>query len=165
MFALVPVEGSAETLQGRVVGVAEGDTLTILIAGNIQHKIRLAGIDAPEKRQPFGERSRQHLALLAHGRDGTALCNKTDRYRRKVCKVTVQPPDCSTCDKTLDVGLAQVAIGAAWWYREYAKEQSPEDRSRYESAEQEAQNNRLGLWRDKDLVPPWEWRRNQRKQH
>ena len=155
MFPLLPVVALAETLHGRVVGVADGDTLTILAAGNIQHKIRLAGIDAPEKRQPFGERSRQHLGHLAHGKDAAALCNKIDRYRRRVCKVLVQSPDCPTCEKTLDVGLAQVAVGAAWWYREYAKEQSPEDRARYESAEQEARTKRVGCQRRREFRLIW----------
>ena len=149
-------------INGRVVSIADGDTLTILAAGNFQHKIRLAGIDAPEKRQPFGQRSRQHLGHLAHGKEALALCNKIDRYRRRVCKVMVQPPDCSTCDKTLDVGLAQLTVGAAWWYRDYAIEQSAEDQGRYESAEQEARGKRLGLWVDKNPVPPSEWRRSQR---
>ena len=71
----------------------------------------------------------------------------------------VQPPDCPRCGKTLNVGLAQVTDGMAWWYRYYGKEQSAEDRGRYESAEQEARLRRLGLWRDNDPVPPWEWRR------
>lgn len=62
----------------------------------------------------------------------------------------------------VDVGLAQIAVGAAWWYREYAKEQSPEDRRRYESVELEARGKRIGRWLDKAPVPPWEWRGSQR---
>ena len=141
-------------INGRVVSIADGDTLTILAAGNVQHKIRLSGIDAPERRQPFGEHSRQHLAHLAHGKDATAQCNKIDRYRRRVCKVMVQPPDCPTCDKTLDAGLAQVGVGAAWWYRKYSKEQSPEDRARRSVAEEDARTQKLELWREKDRVSP-----------
>ena len=59
---------------------------------------------------------------------------------------------------TLDVGLAQITTGRAWWFRKYADEQSPEDRARYEFAEQEARAKRVGLWRDGTAVPPWEWR-------
>ena len=101
-------------INGRVVSVADGDTRTILDpVKKVQHKIRLAGIDAPEERQPFGQRSRQHLGHIAKGQDATALCYKIDRYRRRVCKVMVQPPDCPTCDNTLDVGLAQIIVGGA----------------------------------------------------
>jgi len=71
----------------------------------------------------------------------------------------LQPSDCPTCDRTVDVGLAQIAVGGAWWYREYAKEQSPKDRGRYDAAEQEARSKRLGLWVDKSSIPPWEWSR------
>ncbi|MBZ5653622.1 MAG: thermonuclease family protein [Acidobacteriia bacterium] len=105
------------------------------------------------------------MGHLAHGKDATALCNKIDRYRRGVCVVYVQPPDCPTCDQTVDVALAQVAVGAAWWYREYAKEPSADDRARYSVAEQDARAHKLGLWRDKDPVPPWEWRRNKNSYH
>lgn len=89
---------------GKVVAVADGDTITILDAGNKQHRIRINGIDAPEKAQPFGDRSRQNMGSMVTGREVTADCHKTDRYGRQVCKVWVQPADCSTCGKTLDVG-------------------------------------------------------------
>src|SRR3990170_381953 len=108
----------AETLSGKVINVADGDTITIL-SGQVAHRVRLSGMDAPEKGQPYGNRSRQNLARIAHGRDATAECHKTDRYKRKVCRVWVQPLDCPTCGHTLDVGLAQIAAGLAWWYREY----------------------------------------------
>lgn len=147
----------AETLSGKVIHVADGDTITIL-AGAVAHRVRLAGIDAPEKAQPYGNRSRQHLSQIAHGKDATLHCHKTDRYQRKVCKVMVQPADCPKCGHTLDVGLAQIVAGLAWWYREYAREQSPDDRGRYESAEQEASGRRIGVWSDKSPMPPWEWR-------
>ena len=88
--------------------------------------------------------------------------NKHDRYGRIVGKVWVTPPDCPTCGKTLDVGLAQITTGMAWWYRKYANEQSPEDQGRYEFAEQEAKAKRVGLWQDKNPQPPWEFRRMSR---
>lgn len=70
----------------------------------------------------------------------------------------VQPGDCPRCGKTLDVGLAQISVGLAWWYKRYADEQSAEDRGRYESEEQEARLRKRGLWADAKPVPPWEWR-------
>ena len=149
----------ADTLTGRVVGVTDGDTITVLDADRQQHKIRLGGIDAPEKAQPFGQRSKENLSRLVFNKDVRVESEKRDKYRRIVGKVWVQPADCPTCPMTLDAGQAQLAAGMAWWYRKYAKEQSAEDRGRYEFEEQEAKVRRVGLWGDADPVPPWEWRR------
>ena len=82
-----------------------------------------------------------------------------DRYRRIFGKVWVQPSDCPTCGETLDVCYAQISTGLAWWYRAYAKEQSSEDRGRYESEENDARLRKRGLWADPAPVPPWDWRR------
>ena len=79
----------ADVLEGRVVSVADGDTSTLLDSNRQHHRIRLAGIDAPEKVQPFGQRSKQHLSELAFGKDGKADCHKIDRYDRGVCTVFV----------------------------------------------------------------------------
>jgi endonuclease YncB( thermonuclease family) len=152
----------AATIDGKVINVADGDSIAILDADHKQHRIRINGIDAPERGQAFGDRSRQSMAGMVAGKDVTADCHKTDRYGRQVCKVWVQPSDCPRCGKTLDVGHAQIVAGMAWWYREYAKEQSPEDRGRYESEENEARLRRRGLWQDSDPVPPWDWRREKR---
>jgi endonuclease YncB( thermonuclease family) len=104
----------------------------------------------PEKAQPFGKVSKQHLARLVFNRGAVAECPKRDRYGRQVCLVRVDG---------VDVALAQIEAGLAWWYRKYAKEQSAQDRATYAAVEQHAQESRRGLWRDKDPVPPWEWRR------
>jgi endonuclease YncB( thermonuclease family) len=149
----------AETLTGRVVGVSDGDTVTVLDADHQQHKIRLQGIDAPEKAQPFGQRSKENLSDLVFNKEVRVEWDKRDRYGRIVGKVWVQPVSCPTCPMTLDAGHAQVTVGLAWWYRKYAKEQSPQDRGAYEFSEQEAKAKRVGLWSDTDPVPPWEWRR------
>jgi len=131
------------TIEGRVVAVADGDTITILDRDKRQHKIRFNRIDAPEKKQPFGQRSRQNLSALIFDRNVRAECNKRDRYGREVCKVLDGPHD---------VGLEQIRAGLAWWYRAYASEQSPEDRERYEHAEQDARAKKVGLWRDPNPV-------------
>ena len=94
-----------------MVGVSDGDTITVLDSERKQHKIRINGIDAPEKGQAFGERSRQSLAQMAHEKDARIECHKTDRFGREVCKVWVQPLDRPRCGKTLDVGLAQISVG------------------------------------------------------
>ncbi len=148
----------ADTLTGIVVGVSDGDTITVLDAERQQHKIRLSGIDAPEKEQPFGQRSKENLSRLVFNKEVAVEWTKRDRYKRIVGKVMVQPSDCPTCGKTLDAGHAQITVGLAWWYLKYAKEQSPQDRGSYESDEQEAKARRVGLWVDAEPIPPWEWR-------
>ena len=150
----------AATLSGTVVGVSDGDTITVLDANREQHKIRVAGIDAPEKAQPFGQRSKEALSMLVFGKDVDVQWSKRDRYQRIVGKVLVADPTCQRrCPKTLDAGLAQVTAGLAWWYRKYAKEQSAEDAQRYELAEQEARSHGVGLWSDGQPMAPWDWRK------
>ena len=105
---LLAIAAHAETLTGRVVAIADGDPLTIVDGFNKQHRIRPSGIDAPEKAQPFGERSKQNLGRLAFNRPALADCAKRDKYGRQVCVVRVNGAD---------VALGQVAAGLAWWYR------------------------------------------------
>ncbi|WP_434735479.1 thermonuclease family protein [Candidatus Accumulibacter necessarius] len=90
--------------------------------------MRLGGIDAPETAQPFGQRSKENLSRLVFNKDVRVEWEKRDKYKRIVGKVWVQPASCPTCPITLDVGHAQITVGMAWWYRKYAKDQSPEDR-------------------------------------
>lgn len=162
-LALLPLAAVAATLAAHVVGVHDGDTITVLDAERKQHKIRLAGIDAPESRQAFGNRSKESLSRLVFGKDVQIEWTKRDRYKRIVGKVWTSSPDanCHTakCPMTLDANLAQVTVGMAWHYKEYEREQSREDRERYAVAEQEARARKVGLWADKQPIPPWEWRR------
>ena len=159
LLTLFATVSHGEVLYGRVVGVADGDTVTVLDADRQRHKIRLRGIDAPEKAQPFGQRSKENLSRLVFGKDVRVEWDKRGKYKRIVGKVWVQPASCPTCSMTLDAGHAQITVGLAWWYRKYAKEQSPTDRGAYEFSEQEAKAKRVGLWSDPAPVPPWEWRR------
>jgi endonuclease YncB( thermonuclease family) len=144
----------AETISGRVVGVADGDTLTVLDASKQQHKIRLDGIDAPEKAQPFGDRSKQSLSDLAFNRDVQVQTHKRDRYGRVVGKVL---------HDGADLNLIQINRGMAWHYKAYAGEQTPEDRMRYAAAEEIARREKRGLWRDKEPTPPWDWRKSAKR--
>lgn len=146
----------AETLTGRTVGVADGDTITVLDITNTQHKIRLAGIDAPEKSQPFGQRSKESLSALVFGRTVTVETDKVDRYRRKVGKVRTP--------EGTDANLEQVRRGLAWHYKEYEREQSEADRATYAAAEDIAREQRQGLWVEAQAVAPWEFRKAQRDQ-
>lgn len=141
---------SAATLRGEVVSLADGDTVTVLDTSKTLHKVRLAGIDAPEKRQPFGDRSRQNLAALVFRKQVVVDWNKTDRYRRIVGTVTIGQ---------VDAGLEQIRAGMAWHYKQYAREQVAEDRSAYSAAEDAAREARSGLWSQRDPVPPWDFRK------
>jgi endonuclease YncB( thermonuclease family) len=149
-------------IYGKVVAVSDGDTIKVLDSTNVQHKVRLTGIDAPEKAQPFGNASRNHLASLVAGKEVRVESSKTDRYGRVLGKIWVQPGDCSSCGKTLDANHAQILSGMAWWYRHYAKDQPTEDRERYKSAVREAKGRKLGLWSEPNAIPPWAWRKGQR---
>jgi len=151
--ALAAVPALAHALEGRVVGIQDGDTLTVLDGARQQHRIRIAGIDAPEKAQAFGAAAKENLSRLAFGEQVDVRCNKRDRYGREVCNVYVS---------SRDVGLEQVRSGHAWWYREYAREQAVDERRSYEAAEQEARAAHRGLWRDAGPIPPWDWRRQSR---
>ena len=135
---------------GKVVGVADGDTIVVLDSSKTQHKVRLAGIDAPEKAQAFGNRSKQSLSDMVFMKQVTIETSKIDRYGREIGKVV---------HNGADICLEQVKHGMAWWYRDYRYEQSPEDRVLYEAVEDSAKAGKLGLWADKEPVAPWEWRR------
>lgn len=147
---MVTPVAQAETLNGTVVAISDGDTLTLLDKNHQQHKIRLMGIDAPESHQAFGQKSKTHLSNLVFKREVSAECGKTDIYRRQVCKIRVNG---------IDANLEQVKAGMAWWYRSYSREQLPQDREDYEAAEVSAKSQGLGLWSEKNPIPPWEWRK------
>ena len=155
-FALLAVfvcDARAATLEGRVVGVSDGDTVTVLTAENRQFKIRLSGIDAPEKKQPFGAHAKETLARQLFGQPVVVEWSKTDRYGRILGKVEVDG---------VDANLEQVREGSAWVYTQYLRELPVEDRKLYLEAERLAKAERRGLWRDEQPEPPWQWRRERR---
>jgi endonuclease YncB( thermonuclease family) len=140
----------AETLTGAVIKVADGDTLTILDATKAQHRIRLGGIDAPEKKQAFGNRAKQALSAAAYGKQVTVVTHKKDRYGRYVGTVLFAGKD---------LGLELVHQGLAWHYKAYELEQPPEERDAYAAAEIRARKLQRGLWIDTAPIPPWDFRR------
>ena len=144
---------AAETLTGEVIGLADGDTITVLDSSNRQHKVRLSGIDAPEKTQPFGNRSTQSLAKAVFRQTVTVEWQKVDRYGRIVGRVVL--------DGT-DANLAQIEAGLAWHYVAYASEQAPAEREAYALAESQARIQRRGLWQDREPIAPWAYRRAKR---
>lgn len=138
-----------------MVRVADGDTITVLDASKVQHKIRLAGIDAPEKAQAYGQRSRESLDELVAGRTVIVETTKKDRYGRFVGKVLVNGRD---------INIEQIRRGMAWFYRHYEKELTDSDRQSYDRAEVEAKDYQRGLWADRSPTPPWEFRQTKRGQ-
>jgi endonuclease YncB( thermonuclease family) len=143
-------------IAGKVVSDTDSDTIKALDETNTEHKVRLTGIDAPERGQPFGTASTKSLNRMVAGKQVRVESSKSDRYGRILGKVWVQPVDCPTCGKTLDANHAQILAGVAWWYRYYAKEQSPDDRGRYELAEDEARKRKWGLWADPNPINPYD---------
>ena len=139
-----PVRSSVE---GKVVAVSDGDTVTVLV-GREQTKVRLWGIDAPEKAQAFGQRSREHVSLLVFGKTVRVEVWGKDRYGRTLGRIF---------HGGADVNLAMVRAGMAWWYQQYAP--GADD---IELAEQQARAAKAGLWRDPQPQPPWEFRKDRR---
>jgi micrococcal nuclease len=136
----------AETLIGKVVSVADGDTLTLLDKTKKQYKIRFAAIDAPEKRQAFGNKAKQYLVKLCFGKDAEAIIETVDRYGRYVAEVYCEG---------INANESLLSEGLAWVYTQYAKKFP-----HYKDLEDESRLNRIGLWADSNPVPPWEFRRN-----
>ena len=143
------------------MSIADGDTITVLDSKKVLHKVRVAGIDAPEKSQPFGGRSKQNMARMGFGQIAEIEWKKKDRYGRIVGKVLLPPEDCrgGNCPHSLDAGLAQIAAGLAWHYKKYEGEQQPADRLTYSETENRAQVKKIGLWSEPNPKAPWDYRR------
>ncbi|MFX0200085.1 MAG: thermonuclease family protein [Candidatus Hodarchaeota archaeon] len=139
---------AADTFTGKVVGVSDGDPIKVMRQDRAV-KVRLHGIDCPEKKQPYGTRAKQYTSHMAFGNEVTVRVKTTDRYGRIVGEVIL--PDGTSLNKEL------VFVGLAWWYRKYA----PNDRT-LKALEAGARAEKKGLWADKNPIPPWEWRRGER---
>lgn len=140
----------ADEIAGRIVNIHDGDTVTLLTQDKTRVKIRLVGIDAPELKQAYGRVSKGHLASLVANHSVVVDYHKRDRYGRTLGKILIDG---------IDANLEQVHDGMAWHFKKYRKEQSENDRISYTAAEDEAKKKKLGLWKDRNPVPPWEWRK------
>ena len=140
----------ASELTGKVVGISDGDTFTLLTSDKQQVKVRLAEIDAPESGQPYGNKSKQALSGLIFGKDVRVVVQTTDRYGRTVGRPYVA---------SLDICAEMVRMGAAWAYRDYLKDK---DLLTFES---DAKAKKRGVWGllEAQNMPPWEWRRSGRQ--
>jgi endonuclease YncB( thermonuclease family) len=146
------VKEQLRELRGRIVRVTDGDTVLLLDASNIQIKIRLADIDAPESQMPYGSAAREYLVGLVLDKQVVAVTQKKDRYGRTVATLMLG---------TLDVNLAMVQAGLAWHYKRYVREQSAAQAVAYAQSEIDARVRVRGLWQHEKPTPPWEWRRTQ----
>lgn len=147
---LLALSARAEVLTGKIVGVSDGDTVTLLVGGQTQHRIRLLGIDAPESSQAFGQASKNQLSQWVFAQEIDADCPKTDRFNRRLCRLLLNGTD---------INLALVEAGYAWHYKQFQSDQTPKDRVLYAAAEDAARQQRVGLWVDPNPVPPWDFRR------
>jgi endonuclease YncB( thermonuclease family) len=148
-YSVVSTALSNDLITARVVGVADGDSITVLAPGNRQVKIRLHGIDCPERRQAFGNRAKQFTSSLCFGKTIQYREVDTDRYRRTVATVYL--------DDGRELNLEILKAGFVWHYKRYSKRQD------YANAENHARAERLGLWADKNPTAPWQWRRERQK--
>ena len=134
-------------VRGKVVKIADGDTFTILVDQK-QRRIRLHGIDCPERGQDFGNVAKQYLSDLIGGRDVVVRELKTDRYGRTIAIAFVDG---------ININEALLGKGLAWHFVEYDK--NPE----WTKLQERARKERKGLWQGKDPVPPWEYRKRGKK--
>ncbi|SFP17592.1 thermonuclease family protein [Variovorax sp. 770b2] len=154
-FSLLPLLAQAAPRTCLVVGVTDGDTLTARcghIGSYEQVKVRIAAIDAPEKKQPYGQRSRQALSRLCHAEKAVITERDTDRYGRTVADVSCNGED---------AGSRMVSEGWAWVY-DYNKIATKRGGGLFK-LQDSARSRHLGLWADAKPVAPWDWRKQQRE--
>jgi endonuclease YncB( thermonuclease family)/methylphosphotriester-DNA--protein-cysteine methyltransferase len=136
-------------IEGQVVNVHDGDTITVLDKDGKKFHIRLQGIDAPELKQARGAESQANLSRMVMGKQVTIVWTKVDKYRRTVGTIMLNGKD---------INIEQVKAGMAWHFKKYADEQDPQDRVTYAKAEVDARAARLGLWQDPNPTPPGDYR-------
>ena len=151
ILILFPLLLSAQILKGKAVKIADGDTFTLLVNGHDQVKIRIDGIDAPEKGQAFGNRAKEYLSSMIWEKELTVSVTKKDRYGRSISKVSTP--------SITDVGLEMIKAGFAWQYRDYNNEKA------YADAESLARHNKKGLWLDNNTKRPQDFRKEKRNQN
>ena len=148
LLILIPTTDSFADFSGPVDSVLDGDTIEVLHSQHSE-RIRLSGIDCPEKGQPYGKHAKHADSHLAFGKDVTIQTHGHDKYKRTIGEVIL--PDGTNLNQEL------VRQGWCWWYRKYA----PAD-AVLEALESEAREAKRGLWADPQPVPPWEWRKQRR---
>jgi len=151
LFTVFACTDPTATVANKVVGISDGDTFTLLNGDNQQIKIRLYGIDCPEKKQDFGEVAKQKLSELIFNKEVRIVKKDTDRYGRTVANVYTGANIC--------VNEEMLKAGLAWHYKEY------DQNTYWDVLEQDARQKGLGLWKQKNPTPPWAWRKEKRTEH
>ena len=131
-------------ISGKVIGIKDGDTVVILLEGNIQKTLRLAEVDCPENSQPFGKNAKQFTSDQIFGKQINFIETDTDRYGRTIAKIYYD-------NKYLSAEIIKAGFG--WWYYYYSNDKN------LKMLEDEASKNKIGLWSDPNSIPPWEWRK------
>ena len=150
VFILISTQIFAD-ITGHVSKVIDADTVIVVDISRVSHKVRLLGIDAPERRQYFGEDATQYLTAKVLNKNLTVIGSKKDRYNRLLGKLIHEGKD---------VNLDLVSSGMAWHYKKYQESQELKDKFLYSNAEIFARKNKLGPWSAPSPIPPWDWRRN-----
>lgn len=140
---------SAKSISGKVIGISDGDTFRLLAEGNETVRVRLYGIDAPEKGQDYATQSQQKLSSLIFSKQVRVQQKNKDRYGRVVGVAFADD---------ININEEMLRSGLAWHYRQYDKN---DEWARLQS---EAQRKRVGLWNKPSPTPPWEWRKDKREQ-
>lgn len=145
IICIFPKVGTTRTIQCRVISISDGDTFQCLLKNNKRLKVRLEGIDAPEKSQSFGKKSRQTLGNLIHKKQVRLAVSGYDHYHRALATVYNQ--------QNQDINLTMIKLGMAQTYQPYTKKQQ------YFIAETQARQNKIGLWLEPNPLPPEQWRK------
>lgn len=147
LFLLLSSCLNALELKGKVIAVSDGDTIKLLTQDKVTHKIRLLDIDAPEKSQPFGNKSKENLSKYIAGKTVTVKYTNMDKYSRILGTIYLN---------NMDVNLQQIKDGYAWVYKQYSSNQI------YYQEEKKAKDLKKGLWIAKEPLAPWEYRKKRK---
>ncbi|QOW10284.1 nuclease [Kaistella flava (ex Peng et al. 2021)] len=131
-------------ITGKIIGIKDGDTVVVLLDGNIQKTLRLAEVDCPENTQPFGKNAKQFTSDQIFGREVKFIETDTDRYGRTIAKIYYS-------DKYLSAEIIKAGFG--WWYYHYSNDKN------LGVLQQQAKDKKIGLWHDEDAIAPWDYRK------
>jgi micrococcal nuclease len=148
--ATIPASCREEAITGKAVRISDGDTFVLLTGNNIQVKIRLYGVDAPEKSQDFGNVSKEYLGKLLQNKDIVVISKGKDKYGRVIGLVSVG---------SVNVNEEMLKAGLVWHFKKY------DSNPAWTSLEQKARAQRIGLWIQPNAIPPWEFRDQKKKRH
>ncbi len=149
LLLVISINGYSQSITGKVVGITDGDTFKLLTQDSTLIKVRLANIDCPEKKQPYSASAKQFVSDAIFNKTVTIQVLNKDRYRRSIANVSY--------NDSLNLSYQLVKNGLAWHYVKYSKD------SLLQGFENSARDRKIGLWKEKNPIPPWQWRANKKK--